>query len=350
VEKVPIDNFSKIVICLKKVAITYLSFMRGIVFCLLLITFKASVFCQGKILLEDDFRNNKNAWRLQKDSNFLVNIKHGVLHLEKFEKNFTSRGCLWYNKTVQGLNTLNDFSITFYARFVSGGDIFDMIDLQWGMRKEGPAAAGRRNDNLYQLSFLLKGEVKLDYFNSNWNYYVRKDVKAILDGREFKSGTFNKYELVQKDGFVTFSVNDKELLKQLANPIAGNSIGFQQCLKSAWEIDKIIVRQLPARSKVVPADSSRTVSLENNPSEISSLKVYPNPFVNTLQVHFNLDRDETVQLFLIDINGAILQQHTRKLIKGPQYISMYADVTPGTYIVKLLAGNEKTLTATVVRQ
>jgi Secretion system C-terminal sorting domain len=326
--------------------------MQKILFCFCLISLYTAAYSQPETLLEDDFKKNKNAWKLQKDANFLVDINNGVLHLEKFEKNFTSRGCLWYNKTIPGLNTLKDFSITMYARFVSGGDIFDMIDLQWGARDKTDVTGGRKKDSLYQLSFLLKGEVKLDYFNYKWSYYVRKNIKTILDSDEFKAGSFNKYELMQKDGFVIFSVNDKELLKQLYDPIPGNSIGFQQCLKSAWEIDKIIIRQLnPGKPKATVADTSRTIPLgENNAVAENGLKVYPNPFENTLHINFDLAKEETVQLFLIDIYGTILQQHTRKLQKGLQDISIYADVAPGTYIIKVQTSNEKALTATVIKQ
>lgn len=61
----------------------------------------------------------------------------------------------------------------------------------------------------------------------------------------FDAYNINKYELIQKNGFIYFLVNNIELLKQARKPIAGNNIGFQQCLKSAWEIDKIEIRQKP---------------------------------------------------------------------------------------------------------
>jgi len=292
--------------------------VKRIAFYLFMVGFSTAIFSQEKILLQDDFLNNKNGWKLQRDSNFLVDIRNGALHLEKTEKNFTHRGCLWYNKTVPGLNTLEDFSITIYARFISGGDIFEMIDLQWGIRD--PASIDRRNDNLYQLSLLFRGEVKLDYFNYKWNYYIRKNVKNILNENGFKPGVLNKYELAQQDGFVIFRVNDKELLKQLSDPIPGNSIGFQQCLKSAWEIDRITVRQLNIPdSKTIVADTTATVQLDrDNATTGNGLKVYPNPFNNTLHINFELEKEETVHLSLIDINGAVLHEHSRKFTTGFQ--------------------------------
>jgi hypothetical protein len=308
----------------------------------LLNAFAIPAFSQKKVF-EDDFKNNKHGWRLQHDSNFLVDINNGVLHIEKFEKNFTSRGCLWYTKAIPGFNTLHDFSITLYARFISGGDIFDMMDFQWG--EGGKTINGKLSANLYQLSFLLKGEVKLDYFHKNWTYFVRKNINALL-GSLFDPKRINKYGLVQKDSFLIFSINDKEVLRQYGNPVAGNSIGFQQCLKSAWEIDKIVIRQSEKNS--IMRDSTRIPSEVNAPSG-KELKVYPNPFDHHLGVDIYLEQEQSVQLSLIDMNGIILQQHTRQLSAGLQRIQLYADVAPGSYLLKVQMG-KKVVTATLIKQ
>lgn len=309
--------------------------MKKLFFCLLLTSLTLPLFSQNKILLEDDFNNNKNKWKLQNDTDFIVNISNGFLHLEKKFKNFDRRGCLWYNRAIPNFNTAKNFSITIYAKLVSGGDIFEMFDVQWGVRDK--FKKDRRNDSLYQLSLMLKGAVKLDYFNYSWTYYVWKDPQAILKENNFKPDEVNKYELVQKDGLLTFRVNDKELLKQATNPIEGNSIGFQHCMKSAWEFDKIIVQQLESTATVSTKNTS-AIAIKGDPAKQNEIKVYPNPFVNTFYVNFQLEQDATVQITLIDMNGAILQQHNRKLQKGEQNISLYADVTPGVYIIKVQTG------------
>jgi len=102
--------------------------------------------------------------------------------------------------------------------------------------------------------------------------------------------------------------------------------------------------------KSIVADTSGTIplSLDNTPAG-NGLKVYPNPFDNTLHLNFDLEKEATVHIFLIDINGTILQEHTRKLVKGFQNMSLFADVSPGTYIVKVGTGNEKLMTATIIK-
>jgi hypothetical protein len=144
---------------------------------------------QPKVLLADKFKNNKNGWRLQNDTSFLVDIKDGVLHIEKFKKNYTDRGCLWYTKVINGLNTLEDFSITIYAKFISGGDVVDMIDMQWGTWDKKISS---KVTSIYQLNFLLKGDVKLDYFNKTWNYSLRQKSKEILDRNLYRPNEYNK--------------------------------------------------------------------------------------------------------------------------------------------------------------
>jgi hypothetical protein len=320
--------------------------MKKLIYCLFLTGITLPLFSQNKILLEDDFNNNKNKWKLQSDTDFVVSINNGFLHLEKKYKNFDRRGCLWYNKIIPNFNTTKNFSITIYAKLVSGGDIFENFDVQWGYRTN--STIDRFTDSLYQLNLMLKGGVRLDYFNSKWNYYVRKDPQAVLKEINFKPSEVNKYQVVQKDGIVSFLVNDKELIKHATNLIAGNSIGFQHCMKSVWEFDKIIVEQLDNPTTIAP-ETPALITLKGEPAKQNEIKVYPNPFVNTFYVNFQLEQDAAVQLTLLDINGAILQHHNRKLQKGEQNIQLYADVIPGTYIVKVQAGNTLVKTTKIIK-
>jgi hypothetical protein len=320
-----------------------------IILWLLTFTFLQQVaFSQDKVLLKDDFRNNKNHWQLEHDSSFLVTIKNGSLILQKFKKNYIDRGCLWYRKPIEGFNTLNNFSITLYAKFLSGGDIFDAIDLQWGNLEDNNR--GGEAGGLYQLNLYYKGELALNYFDTSWTYFVKKQIKHSLDSLSFEPKKMNKYELVQLDGFVIFKINNVEIFKQLTPPIKGNSFGFQDCLKSAWEIDTILVKQLDVANK--PAFLSDTVTTNSSPISPDipkELKVYPNPFSNIFHVQFGLDKDETVNILLIDINGEVVQSRTQKLQKGFQNLMFYADIPPGIYIIKVQAADE-TLSSKIIKQ
>lgn len=322
-------------------------------FLLIFIFSQCQAFSQGRILLKDDFKQNKNEWALKKNSDFLVEIKGGALHLEKFEKNRKRNGCLWYSKTIPQLNTLKNFSIILFAKFVSGGDIKELIDLQWGTRNR--SGSGNITGGLYQLSFHRQGRVDLDYFQTQWSYFVRKDINPTLL-KDFDFTNVNKYEIIQNNGFVLLKVNDQEVLKQFTKPIPGNTIGFQQCLKSAWEIDKIIVRQEKSPVKPFSLDSARMFAFDLSNLKSPSLSanatfvVFPNPFDNSLSAGFELDKEQTVIISLIDMKGSLIQQHTKKLLSGTHNIPIYADIPPGSYVLKAQLADGRVMSRTVIKQ
>ncbi len=315
--------------------------MRKLLFFLLIASLPSAALCQDKVLVSENFKNNKKGWCLQKDSSFSVEINEGVLRWEKFTKNFDDRGCLWYRQDIKGFNTLQDFSITIVAKFLSGGDHTDLFDLQWGAwdKQIQSKATG-----IYQLNFFLKGDVKLDYFNKGWNYSLRQQAKELLEKKLYLPNQYNKYEIIQKDGFIIFNINDKQYFKQFVSPISGNSIGIQGCLKSAWAIDKIIVRQLRSKKVNTPIftqDFAGTDSLAPGGKGTNDvLKVYPNPFTNEFTVAVETDQASKATLELFDVQGNLLQGYDRKLDAGHHNMRMYADVPPGSYILKLTIGTK----------
>lgn len=322
---------------------------------LILFFYGAFAFGQGKVLFEDDFSNNRKEWRLRNDKDFRVSIKNGVFRLEKHEKNRIRNGCLWYAREIPGFNTLNNFSIILQARFVSGGDIIDNIDLQWG--KQRINGNNKINPELYKISVWNVGLAHLDFFNSSWSYFVRKDIKQYL-GADFNPAIFNKYEFIQKDGFVLLKINNKEVLRHQTKAIPGNTIGFQQCLKSVWEIDKITVRQQKPIQKAAKIDSvplllsdvGFTFRSDTISSQDHDFKVFPNPFENTLNANFRLSKEQTVMIFLIDMKGTVLQQHTKKMMAGTQTFTLFTDIAPGSYILKVQKTDGSVLSSTVIRR
>ncbi len=319
---------------------------KGIITLIILLISHAGL-CQGKVLLSENFRNNKNGWQQRNDSSFSVVITNGVLRWQKYKKNFDDRGCLWYKKEIKGLNTLEDFSITIVAKFVDGGDIFDAFDIQWG---NWDKVISSKITSIYQLSFFLKGDVKLDYFSKNWNYSLRQMAREINNNKQYRPGEFNNYEIVQKDGFVILSINDKQFFKQFASPIAGNSIGIQGCMKSIWEIDKIVVKQLKKKN-TNEADSISMIaisdSLKQSGNSEENLKVFPNPFVNEFTVNVTTEKVTQAKIELFDMQGNLVMQYDRKLDVGKHLMRLYADVAAGTYVLKVTADNKTTTTKIV---
>jgi hypothetical protein len=223
-------------------------------FCFLL--FSQDSVGQYKKIFKETFRNNKNGWKLYNDSDFIVQIRHGKLYIQKLGLNRKRNGCLWYNKSIPHFDTKKNFSIFFYAKVLSYGDIFNAIDLQWG----NPLNYENRSDKnstLYQIS-ISPTDIRLALFESNkgWTYFDRlntplsdewakddeeadeTDISSLL-----RKGKFNKYEIDHIDKDIFIKINDKIVYKNTITNISGNSIGIQQCLKSAWKIDKLLIKQ-----------------------------------------------------------------------------------------------------------
>jgi hypothetical protein len=173
----------------------------------------------------------------------------------------------------------------------------------------------------------------------------------MLEKNLFVPNRFNKYEIIQEDGFVIFKINDQLFFKQFASPIKGNAIGIQGCIKSVWEIDKIVVRQLK-KKQIKPLADNKFSTLPDSmvtarPAQGDVLTVFPNPFTNEFTVAVETNKTAKATLELFDIKGNFLIGYDRKLEPGRHSMRMYADVPPGSYVLKLTVDGKVTSTKIV---
>ncbi|MBD0725001.1 hypothetical protein B6A10_07405 [Flavobacterium sp. L1I52] len=223
--------------------------IKIIIACFVLLT---SLF-SCKTIFSEDFNNNDNNWELYKDNKeFLVNIAEGKLHIEKFSLNRINNGCLWYKKEIKNFDTSKDFSIQFMAKIIKFEDVVNHIDFQWG-------DLNGNQKRLYQIEFGTSGLIRLNYFDKGWSYLFEKNLPIkYTSSNQFSvqlknkdktvyypvnANAFNKYEIIQKGNYCTIKINDIKVLSKKIKIITGNSIGIQQCLRSSWEIDKIVIKQ-----------------------------------------------------------------------------------------------------------
>jgi len=200
-------------------------------------------------VFKETFSNNKNKWKIYHNNDFNVEIHKGKLYLEKFVKNRIRNGCLWYAKRIKYFDTSKDFSITFYAKVIDWDDVINCVDIQWGKINDDRSKNRITNDSIYQMDISENG-IRMSYFNNrtgwtyyDWSYYLHFPGQQPFS-TAFKRNKFNKYEIIQKNNSLTIKVNNKTVyLKTLDFLVKGSCIGFQQCLKSSWEIDKIIIKQ-----------------------------------------------------------------------------------------------------------
>jgi ligand-binding sensor domain-containing protein len=76
-------------------------------------------------------------------------------------------------------------------------------------------------------------------------------------------------------------------------------------------------------------------------SAVSATSVYPNPFANEINIDFNLNLSENVNIYLTNLLGqdiSILQD--QYLEAGQQTLSFTPDIEPGIYFLKIKVANE----------
>ncbi|HTL80052.1 MAG TPA: YCF48-related protein [Bacteroidia bacterium] len=90
----------------------------------------------------------------------------------------------------------------------------------------------------------------------------------------------------------------------------------------------------------------KTVQQEN-----FSASVYPNPFDGALHVNYQLDKNSTVQIAVIDELGRILFSETTEQVSGEQHYELNdaAQLAPGLYFVNVTADN-KTVSIPVLKK
>lgn len=220
----PTANRSKIIMLLLTLAFTFFTVNSA--------NYLSAVKSVTKLVVKENFSNNRNNWQLIKDSNFYVGFAKGALHIEKLERNRINNGCMWYSKNFEEFDASRNFLISFDARFISYDDVFNGFDFQWGSR----------DSILYHLAVNTDGWCILERFNNQVhprNRWTRID-------ETFNTGLIrlndnNRVDIIYLNGECTIMINKKQVL-QAKIKCSGKQIGFQGCLKVAWEFDNLRIR------------------------------------------------------------------------------------------------------------
>ena len=70
---------------------------------------------------------------------------------------------------------------------------------------------------------------------------------------------------------------------------------------------------------------------------ISTIQAFPNPVIDELQISFNLERADDIQLYVINASGKLISEmHLGKLIVGDQLVTLdLQDLTTGIYFIEM---------------
>lgn len=85
-----------------------------------------------------------------------------------------------------------------------------------------------------------------------------------------------------------------------------------------------------------------SITKKNKKTEKNRLTAYPNPFAQELNLLINMQNTDKVRLFIYSIKGEPIYQYDAGVISmGEQHITVYPNLTRGTYIVKVFIGEEE---------
>ena len=218
--------------------------LRTKCFLFLIIFFLCSnLRAQQNIIFKDNFENYENDWKLIKTNEFIVRQEEGKLFISKANENKINNGCLWYKKTINGFNTEKSFTIEFDAKSINSEFAKVLFDFTWGRMQEFD---GVTKTLIYQLDFGIN-RVRLGKFQlgKGWKYYSWSDEIPNVSISEFniERGVFNSFAIIQNENLLTVKINNAVVYQMTIEPQVGSEIGFQQCLKSEWELDNVVIKQ-----------------------------------------------------------------------------------------------------------
>lgn len=216
---------------------------KAILSLLLILIFTSISFAQKNVIFKDDFEGYENDWQQIKNNEFIVKQDKGKLYFSKANNNRIINGCLWYKKTIPNFNTEQNFSIEFEAKSKSSEFKDYFFDIQWGKLQEFD---GVRKTAIYQIDFNAD-KVRLSRLvrPNNWQYFAWSDqlIDQTLSKFNIERNVSNKFEIIQQDGTLFIKINGILVYKLPIEVQNGSEIGFQNCLKSEWELDKITIKQ-----------------------------------------------------------------------------------------------------------
>ena len=117
----------------------------------------------------------------------------------------------------------------------------------------------------------------------------------------------------------------------------------------------IVLAKVPGKlsnveiSDVLSSNKTKIPANLNVYSGSIDLMVYPNPFKNSCNVTFNIEKEGSVTIRLVDLSGRVIYTKRESLPKGKHNIVLNTTLTTGSYILHLVA-NDKVERTILIKQ
>ncbi|WP_291721473.1 proprotein convertase P-domain-containing protein [Bernardetia sp.] len=180
------------------------------------------------------------------------------------------------------------------------------------------------NDNILPLTFLsfdakpFESDAILDWTTTGEKNHDYFEVERSINGEDFKaigetrnaisrSETKNMYSFIDKN----VGIENREAYYRLKQIDKDGTFSYSNIKKVNWSID--------------------------NTKNSSAFVAYPNPFTNTLKLDFALDKQEIVEINLLDMTGRSIKTISQSFSKGTHKVEMHdlQNLARGSYMIQL---------------
>ena len=128
--------------------------------------------------------------------------------------------------------------------------------------------------------------------------------------------------------------------------LAGNIHLYSNTYNEPEKPMYVILTKLPSKLSKVEKSDVFAKSKVNTPadlnieSDVINLLAYPNPFRNSCNIAFNLEKDGVVTIKLADLSGRVLYHKKEQFSKGKHTSVLNTSLSTGSYILYLSANNK----------
>lgn len=308
-----------------------------------------SFSADGKIIIAFGTGNDEaHAIALQKDGKILVGgFTEGANHETQFavirltaqgnlDQTFNKTGKLSIDLSPDGNETIKAIKVQGDGKIILAGDAFNGMNNDFALVRILP-------DGSLDNTFSGDGILIIDINN---NYNETADVELLMDGRIIAGGTCilnNTYEFalsrITPDGQLDAGFGDRGIAILSVGPEDDilSSLALQADEKlilggssyTNYRVDFTLARVLPKLN----------VGVLDQEDESNAVLLYPNPILSEITIEYELNKDEEINITLVDLSGKKVQQFIKNERKSQGYhkesLKLDLQIPDGFYLLNL---------------
>jgi hypothetical protein len=124
----------------------------------------------------------------------------------------------------------------------------------------------------------------------------------------------------------------------LGNTLVGNQVSFNFPFDGFFAVTLIVSNEC-GKDTIITQLEIIKLNVKNIPS-LGEVKFFPNPFKELLNIEFELNKPEHMQIQLLDISGRVIQSKQNQFYEGKHLITFETNqLASGFYLIRLQNGS-----------